>query len=108
MTPNLELVELTVTPLSVALVDPFVIATGRVEHTRSVLVRATVRRGRAEAQGLGEGSALPPVTREDQPDVLARVEAARAFLVGRSVSTEFEREALLDEAFPDAPVSRCG
>jgi L-alanine-DL-glutamate epimerase-like enolase superfamily enzyme len=64
--------------LSVPLLEPFVIATGRVETTRGVEVSATVHwRGRTAA-GLGEAACLRPVTREDQGDVLD--ELARASL----------------------------
>jgi len=61
-------------PLSVPLVEPFVIATGRVDATRAVEIEAHVTwRGRT-AVGLGEAACLPPVTREDQGDVLREVE----------------------------------
>ena len=61
-------------PLSVPLVEPFVIASGRVDATRAVEVEAHVTwRGRT-AVGLGEATCLPPVTREDQGDVLREVE----------------------------------
>jgi L-alanine-DL-glutamate epimerase-like enolase superfamily enzyme len=60
----------------VPLVEPFVIATGRVDVTRAVEVAVRVRWRGAEAKGLGEAACLPPVTREDQGDVLAAIEAA--------------------------------
>jgi L-alanine-DL-glutamate epimerase-like enolase superfamily enzyme len=61
-------------PLSVPLVEPFVIASGRVDATRTVEVEAHVTwRGRT-AVGLGEAACLPPVTKEDQGDVLREVE----------------------------------
>ena len=61
---------IAVRPLSVPLIDPFTIASGRIEATRAALVEATVRDERAggRATGLGEAAALPPVTHEDQPD----------------------------------------
>jgi L-alanine-DL-glutamate epimerase-like enolase superfamily enzyme len=52
--------------LSVPTLDPFVISSGTVHATRSILVRI--------GDGLGEGACLPPVTKEDQPDALAAVE----------------------------------
>ena len=61
-------------PLSVPLVEPFVIASGRVDATRAVEIEAHVTwRGRT-AVGLGEAACLPPVTKEDQGDVLREVE----------------------------------
>jgi L-alanine-DL-glutamate epimerase-like enolase superfamily enzyme len=55
----------TVEALSVPTADPFVISSGTVHATRSILVRL--------GDGLGEGSCLPPVTKEDQPEALAAV-----------------------------------
>ena len=73
----IEVESLTVEALSVPTVDPFVIATGQVQATRSVLVRVTLTNDLgAREVGLGEGACLPPVTREDQPDALAAVERA--------------------------------
>jgi L-alanine-DL-glutamate epimerase-like enolase superfamily enzyme len=57
-------------PLSVPLIEPFVIASGRVETTRAVEVEARVSWRAQTAVGLGEAACLPPVTREDQDDVL--------------------------------------
>ncbi len=59
------------------LVEPFVIATGRVDTTRGVEVEARVTwRGRSDV-GLGEAACLPPVTKEDQSDVLRELERVR-------------------------------
>ena len=70
--------QLTVEPLSVPTVDPFVIASGQVKATRSVLVQVTLIDSKGARQvGLGEGACLPPVTREDQPDALASPCGAR-------------------------------
>jgi L-alanine-DL-glutamate epimerase-like enolase superfamily enzyme len=60
---------------------PFVIASGRVDATRAVEVEATVAWGARRASGLGEAACLPPVTREDQGDVLAALSALRPFEV---------------------------
>jgi L-Ala-D/L-Glu epimerase len=76
-----------VRPLSVPLLDPFVIATGRVDVTRSAEVRVALveeASGR-RAEGLGEGAALWPVTQEDQPEVLAALSRARG-LIGSSIA----------------------
>ena len=65
-------------PLSVPLIEPFVIATGRVDATRAVEVEARVTwRGRSDV-GLGEAACLPPVTKEDQGDVLRELERVRS------------------------------
>jgi L-Ala-D/L-Glu epimerase len=85
--------------LSVPLVDPFVIASGRVDATRSVLV--TVRLASGEV-GIGEAAALPPVTREDQPDVLTAIPGVARAIVGR----EFARAE--DVTLDAGPVARAG
>ena len=62
-------------PLSVPLRRPFVIASGRLDTTRAVLVSAILQdpaTGRT-ACGWGEAAALPPVTREDQPELRVRL-----------------------------------
>jgi L-alanine-DL-glutamate epimerase-like enolase superfamily enzyme len=59
-----------VRPLSVPLIEPFVIASGRVDATRAVEVEAHVSWQGRTAVGLGEAACLPPVTLEDQDDVL--------------------------------------
>jgi L-Ala-D/L-Glu epimerase len=72
-------------PLSVPLIEPFVIASGRVDATRAVEVAVRVAwRGRT-ATGLGEAACLPPVTREDQGDVLRAIEDAAAMLTTRPI-----------------------
>jgi L-alanine-DL-glutamate epimerase-like enolase superfamily enzyme len=63
-------------PLSVPLREPFVIATGRVDATRAVEIEIEVARGSSRAVGLGEAACLPPVTPEDQPDVLSALRSA--------------------------------
>lgn len=105
------LVSLTAEALSVPLVDPFVIATGRVTATRSVLVAATVRDGSGKTfEGLGEASCLPPVTREDQGDALAAIRAAAPGLAGLALdpSALHALGPALDRAFPELPVARSG
>src|SRR6185312_4661298 len=78
---GVAIVEVTVAPLSIPLREPFVIASGRLDATRAALLRATLEddRGR-RATGLGESAALPPVTREDQPELLQQIAAAAARL----------------------------
>jgi L-alanine-DL-glutamate epimerase-like enolase superfamily enzyme len=90
-------------PLSVPLLEPFVIASGRVDATRAVeiAVRVTWRGG--TATGLGEAACLPPVTREDQPDVLRSIQGVAASLAGRPASGV---EALAE--LPLGPVARAG
>lgn len=91
-------------PLTVALRDPFVIASGRIDATRAALVEATVRdlATGVVVTGLGEAAALPPVTREDQPELLAAVGAFGETLDRRDVLDEdvLARVARLVSAAP--------
>ena len=93
--------------LSVALVEPFVIASARVDETRSVEVEArVVWRGR-RATGLGEGACLPPVTREDWQDVLGSVRDAASALEGRRLQLDGgDLDSILADILADAPVAR--
>lgn len=95
--------------LSVPLRDPFVIASGRIDVTRAVLLRAVVQdRAGRRARGLGEAAALPPVTREDQPQLLAVVSSVASVLNGRSFSDLDGARALVADAIPGSAVARAG
>jgi L-alanine-DL-glutamate epimerase-like enolase superfamily enzyme len=61
-------------PLSVPLLEPFVIASGRVDATRAVEVEAEITWRGQQGVGLGEAACLPPVTKEDQGDVFRELE----------------------------------
>ena len=106
---DLRIEHLSARALSVPLREPFVIASGRVDATRAVEVEARVWwRGRTET-GLGEAACLPPVTHEDQGDVLLEVDRAAHELIGKPfVAREGELESALVSALPDGPVARAG
>lgn len=99
----------TIEPLSIALREPFVIATGRIDTTRAVLVRATLTddAGR-QATGLGEAAALPPVTHEDQPELLHLLAAADGALRGTAVHHLADATAAVARVLPDSAVARAG
>lgn len=111
---------LRVAPLSVPLSSPFVIATARMEATRAVLVQVElVRDDGVVFLGLGEAAALPPVTREDQPELLATLGRASSALEGLAIGAEVVRasshgvaglgapvEALLNRTFEGSWVAR--
>jgi L-alanine-DL-glutamate epimerase-like enolase superfamily enzyme len=111
--PPVEVVAIEVEALSVPLRDPFVIASGRIDVTRAVLVRATVEDAAGRrAAGLGEAAALPPVTREDQPDLLAAIARAAPALRGLRLEPSAEPWAALFAAvacvLPESAVARAG
>jgi L-alanine-DL-glutamate epimerase-like enolase superfamily enzyme len=106
---DLRIESLTARPLCVALLEPFAIASGTWLTTRAAEVTATVVWNGRRAVGLGEGACLPPVTVEDQPDVVRAVERVARALVGSRLPA---RPAALDETLTDLlagfPVARAG
>ena len=106
----MRILSISADALSVPLNEPFVIASGRIDATRAALVRVELEAdaGRAIARGLGEAAALPPVTREDQPDLLANLARASRALTGAQLDSLEELARALDAALPDAPVARAG
>jgi L-alanine-DL-glutamate epimerase-like enolase superfamily enzyme len=105
-----RILSVTTEPLEVPLVDPFVIATARVEVTPSVLVRVEVEGRDGPVEGLGEAACLPPVTRERPADVHAAVAGVAPAVVGRSLAapTIDAFAALVAGALDGAPVARAG
>jgi L-alanine-DL-glutamate epimerase-like enolase superfamily enzyme len=103
------IVSLVATPLSIPLREPFVIATGRIDATRAVLVRVTLEGAAGRrATGFGEAAALPPVTREDQPELLTTLGAASTDLPGTTLARLDDATALGERVFPDSSVARAG
>jgi L-Ala-D/L-Glu epimerase len=102
---ELRIERVSARPLSVPLREPFVIASGRVDATRAAEIRVRVAWQGRRADGLGEAACLPPVTREDQGDVLRDVSAAAGELVARPLSADEDAiESALASALPDSPV----
>jgi L-Ala-D/L-Glu epimerase len=97
-------------PLEVPLVDPFVIATARVEVTPSVLVRVVIDGPNGPVTGLGESACLKPVTHEGPAEVHASLRPVATALVGKSLAapTVEAFAKLLDGALDTAPVARAG
>jgi L-Ala-D/L-Glu epimerase len=103
-----EIVECSARPLSVPTVDPFVISSGAVQATRSVLVRVGIRNYAGHIfHGLGEAACLPPVTTEDQPHAHEALQHVAGQLLGRRVD-ELEALAGFLELLPHHPVARAG
>jgi L-Ala-D/L-Glu epimerase len=106
----MRIVSITVEPLSIPLLEPFVIASGRIDATRAALVAVELEDERTQhvARGLGEAAALPPVTREDQPQLLAAIERAASELTGRAYPILESLAPALDAALGETPVARAG
>ena len=110
MSASVRVASLSATPLSVPLREPFVIATARMDATRAALVRVVLERpdGSEQAEGLGEAAALPPVTLEDQPDILRAIESRAPGIVDELVEVPGGVQPLLAELLSDHPVTRAG
>jgi L-alanine-DL-glutamate epimerase-like enolase superfamily enzyme len=106
----LRVLSVTTAPLEVPLVDPFVIATARVDATPSVLVRVELEGPSGPVTGLGEAACLPPVTREAPADVHAALAAVAPALAGRRLAAPTAEgfAALVGSALDGAPVARAG
>ncbi|NDD28542.1 MAG: dipeptide epimerase [Proteobacteria bacterium] len=70
-------------PLDVPLIEPFVIAIGRLDQVRNVLITVTLENG---VIGYGEAAPLEPINGENQATVLAVAQTLGPLLVGRDVS----------------------
>lgn len=105
----MKIVRVDARPLSIPLVEPFVIATGRIDVTRAalVIVRVIDERTGAVARGIGEAAALPPLTTSDQHDLLRTFSRASA-LHGATFEGHSALEAILDDSFGNDPVARAG
>src|SRR5438105_15665990 len=106
----MKIVRLEARPLSIPLVEPFVIASGRVDTTRAALVIARIadeQTGRL-SRGMGEAAALPAVTVVDQGDVLLHLRRASASLAGQTFTGHSSLQALLDDVLEDDAVARAG
>ncbi len=96
-------VDIMVSPLSVPLRDPFVIATGRIDTTCAVLVEVVVQdRSGRRGRGLGEAAALPPVTPCNQADLLRWLTEGARRLMGHGVEHAIGSHARLQAAVDHA------
>lgn len=100
-----RVVELSAEPLAVPLLEPFVIASARVDTTRAALLVARVSGPEGARVGLGEAACLHPVTREDMPDVVAPP-AELAPALGRALERFEDAAAIAGDVAPDKPVLR--
>lgn len=95
--------EVSAEPWTIALTEPFGIATGAQAVAENVLVEVRLEDGTI---GLGEAAPFPAVNGETRADALAGVAEARAALVGEDTGRFRRIAAILREACP-APTARC-
>jgi len=100
-----RLVSVTTEPLAIPLLDPFVIATARVDHTTSVRVDVVVEHEGQPFRGRGEAAALHPVTHEHVDEIATSVQEVAPALLGRALDRDL---TLLAGVLADRPVARAG
>jgi L-alanine-DL-glutamate epimerase-like enolase superfamily enzyme len=91
-------------PWTIALTEPFGIATGAQLVAENVVVDVRLEDG---TTGVGEAAPFPAVNGETRADVLAAVTDARAALAGEDASRYRRVAAVLREACPRSPTARC-
>jgi L-Ala-D/L-Glu epimerase len=107
--PGVTIRSIEATLLSVPLREPFVIATGRIDVTRAVLVRATLEGDTGNrAVGLGEAAALRPITAEDQPELMDMITTAAAMLEGARLAHLVDATTVIQGVLPTSAVARAG
>ncbi|HVW24565.1 MAG TPA: dipeptide epimerase [Polyangiaceae bacterium] len=95
--------EVNAEPLTVALTEPFGIATGAQSTAENVLVELRLEDG---TMGIGEAAPFPAVNGETRDGALEAVAEARAALVGED-ATRFRRLADILREACSAPTARC-
>jgi L-alanine-DL-glutamate epimerase-like enolase superfamily enzyme len=78
------------------------------DATRAAEIEARIEWRGAHATGLGEAACLPPVTSEDQDDVLREVQRAAGALVDRSIDANDALQEALAGTLGGTPVARAG
>lgn len=101
--PIIESVEAR--PLNVPLIDPFIIASARVDHVENAAVRVRFDDGTV---GFGEAPTLHPVTIETQATALEALARGSAFLTGQTLNDWPSLFESLKEALPNFASARTG
>jgi L-alanine-DL-glutamate epimerase-like enolase superfamily enzyme len=67
-------------PLNIPLIEPFVIAIGRLDHVKNVLITLKLENG---VIGYGEAAPLEPINGENQTTIIATLQTLIPVLIGR-------------------------
>src|SRR6476661_7016593 len=104
-TTSTTIVRLDAEPMDIPLHEPFVIATGRVEAARNVLVRVTLYDGTV---GLGESAPFPPSGGETQETALAAIRGMATLIEGQDAAAWRTLAARLTASFEHQETARAG
>lgn len=91
--------------LDVPLIEPFVIAIGRLDHVRNVLITVTLENG---AVGYGEAAPLEPINGENQATVLAVLQTLSPLLEGQDAAQWRRIAAFMKGLFHAQTAARAG
>lgn len=100
-----QIARLEAEPLNLPLLEPFTIATGRMESVRNVLVRVTLADGTV---GLGEAAPFPPSGGETQETALAAVLGMQSLLAGQDAARWRPLAHRLEASFEHQATARAG
>jgi L-Ala-D/L-Glu epimerase len=92
-------------PLNIALIEPFVIAIGRLDEVKNVLVTVTLENG---AIGYGEAAPLEPINGENQATILATLQTCAELLKGQDALEWRKLSKKLAGVFWAQAAARCG
>jgi L-alanine-DL-glutamate epimerase-like enolase superfamily enzyme len=95
---------LAITPVSLALTEPFAIAGGAPERADNVVVRIELEDGTI---GLGEAAPFEAVTGETQRSTLDALDRLRELVLGADAAAWRALAAGMTEIAPDAAAARC-
>lgn len=102
---ELEIIDIEIWPLDIAVTDDFVISRGKVSTAEIAFVEMTLRCG---ATGYGEIAPFTDVTGEDRQTSSEVAVQLGQLLVGESVSRYGRLSYAMAEANPTQPAARCG
>jgi L-alanine-DL-glutamate epimerase-like enolase superfamily enzyme len=92
-------------PITLPLLAPFVVATGKMDVAHNIFVRVTLRSG---AFGYGEMAPFPDISGEDQDGSLQAFPIAAKECLGESATQFRKLSQRLREIAPCTPAVRCG
>jgi L-Ala-D/L-Glu epimerase len=92
-------------PLDVPLLEPFVIAIGRLDHVRNVLVTVELENG---VIGYGEAAPLEPINGENQATVTATLQTLKPLLEGHDATLWRQLSARMASLFSVQCAARAG
>jgi L-alanine-DL-glutamate epimerase-like enolase superfamily enzyme len=100
-----QVIRLEAEPIELPLLEPFTIATGRMERARNVLVRVTLADGTV---GIGEAAPFPPSGGETQETALAAIMGMRPLLDGMDAARWRPLAHRLEASFEHQATARAG